>query len=150
MAIISLEKLLEPPTKTVTIDGLGDVKVRKIGAGEYARSVELVADGMGVERAFVDSAAFVVAHALVEPAVEGSQWEELRDKIPVDVLSKLHSEILEYSGLGAPDATEAQEVERRAERFPAAGDGSSGSDGGEAVESSADGEAVAGAAAPAG
>ncbi len=142
---LTRDALLAYRTSTVKIPDKGEVRIRQISAGEYAQSLELV-DGSN-ERQFVDQAAFVIAHGLVEPEFGGDEWPIVRDMLPTNTLAILHEKILEFSGLGAgsadePMAAEAREVNARAESFPEAADGAGDGDSGAAVVAAADGETV--------
>lgn len=141
MAKLSLEQLLTRETKDVDLPA-GAVTIRKLNAREYAASCEVgEADGLSSQQRFVRQAAHSCGCALVEPAVD--DWESLLD-LPLTVLGDLYQAVIEFAGLGADG--ESKEVDRRVEEFPSPLDAESGP----TVDAPADGEALAGAAEPAG
>lgn len=107
--ILSKETLLKSglPEETITVDGLGTVRVRSLSRAEFLRIRQ--ADGEGWEIG-------IVACGLVEPALSEEEVRDWHGRVAPRIFDDLAAEILRVSGLRKATADPA--VEDATHNFP--------------------------------
>jgi hypothetical protein len=110
--IISKEALLKSglPEETVTVDGLGTVRVRSLSRAEFLRVRQADAEGWEIG---------LVAAGLVEPALTEDEVRDWHNSVAPKVFDVLAGEILRVSGLRKAVEEVVAAVEDAKRNFPA-------------------------------